>query len=56
MSEDLGIHNDGAGKGDSPRNLGKNFRDNYDLIDWGHPSQPVPPTDITEEEEEKKSV
>lgn len=23
------------GKGDSPRNLGKSFRDNYDAIRWG---------------------
>ena len=31
----------GAGKGDSPRNLGPKFRENYDLIDWQREVDPV---------------
>ena len=31
------------GKGDSPRNLGKKFRDNYDDIDWGGWDKPNHP-------------
>lgn len=29
-----------AGKGDKPRNLGKKFHENYDLINWGHIQKP----------------
>lgn len=25
----------GSGKGDTPRNLGPKFRENFDAIDWG---------------------
>lgn len=30
--------NNQNGKGDKPRNLGRKFRENYELIDWGHKS------------------
>lgn len=44
--DNLGIHSGEAGKGDSPRNLGKSFRDNYDLINWEeHPAEPEKPID-----------
>lgn len=30
-------NNTGAGKGDKPRNcFSKQYKDNYDLIDWNH--------------------
>lgn len=30
-------NNTGAGKGDKPRNcFSKQYKDNYDSIDWGH--------------------
>jgi hypothetical protein len=33
---DTSPNNNGAGKGDRPRNcFSKQFKDNYDLIDWG---------------------
>lgn len=33
---DLGLHGDGAGKGDSPRNcFSKEFKNNHDEINWG---------------------
>lgn len=32
-----------SGKGSSPRNLSKKFRDNYSLINWGKRSEPKQP-------------
>lgn len=29
----------GPGKGSSPRNLSKKFRENYDQINWGKPKE-----------------
>jgi len=45
-----------AGKGDDPRNcFSKEFRDNYDAIDWGHPKEKTP-KDIKSTSDSKKSV
>jgi len=33
------------GKGDSPRNISKKFRDNYITIDWGNPKTKKERTD-----------
>jgi hypothetical protein len=30
-----------AGKGDSPRNVSKQFRDNWDEIDWKKDGRPI---------------
>jgi hypothetical protein len=41
---DTSPNNTGAGKGDSPRNcFSKQFKDNYDLIDWGKNKRTTPP-------------
>lgn len=42
-----------AGKGDKPRNLGKKFRENYDLINWGN-KQKTPVISRREAQENKK--
>jgi hypothetical protein len=44
QSSDIGIH--GAGKGDRPRNMGKQFAENYDAIAWS-PRVPRPGRIVT---------
>jgi hypothetical protein len=42
------VHAGQVGKGDRPRNLGPNFRKNYDSIDWsvGRPDSGHPASDM----------
>jgi hypothetical protein len=35
QGKDFGLNHGAAGKGDTPRNLSRRFRDNYAEINWG---------------------
>lgn len=40
-------NSNGAGKGDKPRNcFSKQFKDNYDLIDWNSKKKELPKNEI----------
>lgn len=52
---DTSRNNTGAGKGDKPRNcFSKQFKDNYDLIDWGRDKR-TPAGQINEKKKESDS-